>query len=143
MSIGSLQQQKGLYEGGKPYHGGTASSARGRLEVQIFYDPFSGDDMVRARAGIQTDGDAYTSESRFATSPTLSFTTGVMGAKDDDLVMVPDAAGLWPFIWLVICVRRVWPFVWLIVCVRRVWLGGWIRGASLRFPPRSYPSLIE
>lgn len=40
---------------------------------------------------------AYTSDNRVATSPTLSFTTGVIGAKDWVLVMAPEAAGPFPF----------------------------------------------
>ena len=42
---------------------------------------------------MQTNDDVYTSESRVATSPTLSFTTGVIGANDDVLDMVPEAEG--------------------------------------------------
>ena len=42
---------------------------------------------------MQTSYDAYTSESLVATSPTLSFTTGVMGAKEGVLVIDPAAVG--------------------------------------------------
>jgi len=52
---------------------------------------------VRMMSGIQTDDDAYTSKSLFATSPTLSFTIGVIGAKEFVLDIVPGAGGPWPF----------------------------------------------
>jgi len=80
---------------------------------------------------MQTDDDAYTSDNRFATSPTLSFTTGVIGAKDWVLVMAPEAAGPLPF--------ALRPGIVFANC------GGEERriGAPLRFPPRSYLSLIE
>ena len=42
---------------------------------------------------MQTSYDAYTSESLVATSPTLSLTTGVMGAKEGVLVIDPAAVG--------------------------------------------------
>jgi len=66
--------------------------------VDNFDDLSAEDDRVKMRASMQTNDDAYTSESRIATSPTLSFTTGVIGANDDVLDMVPEAEGPWlPF----------------------------------------------
>ena len=47
--------------------------------------------MVRMGSGMQISCGAYTSESLSATSPTLSLTTGVMGAKEDVLVIDPAA----------------------------------------------------
>lgn len=56
---------------------------------------------------MQTDDNAYTSESRVATSPTRSLTTGVMGANDDVLEMVPEAEGPWlPFAGTVIVFEK-------------------------------------
>ena len=74
---------------------------------------------MRTRPGIQTDYDTYTSESRVATSPTLSLTTGVMGAKEGVLVIDPAAAGPWPF------------EVGTVIDTRRVWRGGETINASL------------
>ena len=66
-----------------------------------------------------TDYDAHTSESRVATSPTLSLTTGVIGAKEGVLVIDPAAAGPLPFT------------VGTVICARRVWRGGRRINASL------------
>ena len=79
---------------------------------------------------MQADDNAYTSDSRNATSPTRSLTTGVMGANEGVLVMVPEAAGPWPFVGTVICASK-------------VWRGGRTIEASLRFPSRFYLSLTE
>jgi hypothetical protein len=70
----------------RPYHCRATGGTRSRLEVQIFNDLLAGDDTVRTRSVYTTDDDAYTSESRVATSPTLSFTTGVIGAKMGSLL---------------------------------------------------------
>jgi len=88
-------------------------------------------DVVRTRASMQTYDDAYTSDNRLATSPTLSFTTGVIGAKDCVLIMAPEAAGPLPFV-----------VATGIVFANCGGEEGRI-GAPLRFPPRSYLSLTE
>jgi hypothetical protein len=46
---------------------------------------------------VRTGDSTYTSDNRVATSPTLSFTPGVTGANEGVLLMVPAAAGPWPF----------------------------------------------
>ena len=80
---------------------------------------------------MQADDDAYTSDSRIATSPTRSLTTGVIGANEGVLVIVPEAVGPWPF------------DVGTVICTSKVWRGGRTIEASLRFPSRFYLSLTE
>ena len=52
---------------------------------------------MRTGSGMGIDYDAYTSESRVATSPTLSLTTGVIGVNEGVLAIDPAAAGPLPF----------------------------------------------
>jgi len=82
-------------------------------------------------SGMQAGRNAYTSESRVATSPTLSLTTGVMGAKEGVLVMGPAAAGPWPF------------EVGTAIYTLRARRGGRAMNASLRSPARFYLSWAE
>lgn len=103
-----LQRYNALDEG-RPHHGRAPSGIRSGLAVHLFNRLFARDDTVKMRSDMQADWGAYTSESRAATSPTRSRTTGVIGAKDGVLVIDPAAAGPWPLAGTVIfTTRRVW-----------------------------------